>query len=342
MVGWLVLKDPEFKSLTLVRSQTFPHEMRLRIQSRYKGATLTLESSDQQQEIEYVGGLYVLQSEGHFELSRSNVKSTINAKIPSVWHSDPKRVDMVSEPLSLKEIHEIDEELGSGDVQVFWSIDAWGFLEHSAAAKYGLSFALVKIQISSPRRFVINRQDFVKNVLEPADMLRRMFIEVIVEPVDNLDRMKNPEVRRTLKILLDKQKVLAEAYTKFLNARDSVDYRSVINDVRLAVEGLNAEEVRGVLKRAYEVLGIAEETFPGALTKVADEVSSVVIGQRRSRGFTDVVYKFACKLAPHAKTEDDQLYIPRPSKREAEFALLHVLGILNYLIKVLKVYASRI
>lgn len=189
---------------------------------------------------------------------------------------------------------------------------------------------------------MISRQDFVKNVLKPMDMLRRMFIEVIVEPVDQLDRIKNPEARKILKILLDKQKILVEAYTKFINARSSSDYRSVINDVRLAVEGLKNEEIRNVLKKAYEVLGIAEETFPGALTKVAEEVSFVVIGKQdrdKYKGFMDVVYKFACKLAPHAKTEDSQLYIPRPHKADAEFALLHVLGILNYLIKVLKIYA---
>lgn len=197
------------------------------------------------------------------------------------------------------------------------------------------------MRISSPRRYVIGRQNFVKNVLEPADMLRRMFIEVIVEPVDKLDRIKNPDVRKILKILLGKQKILVEAYTKFINARNSADYRSVINDVRLAVEGLNANEIRNVLKGAYEALGIAEETFPGALTKVADEVSSVLIGQRGSRGIMGVVYKFTCKLAPHAKTEDDQHYIPRPSKRDAEFALLHVLGTLNYLIKILKIYTLR-
>ena len=338
VIGWLVLNDPEFKSLTLVRSQAYPHEMRLRLQVKYKGATLTLERSDQRQEIEYVGGFYILQSKGHLELSRSNVKLAINAKVPSVWHSAPTGVEVVSEPLSLREIHEIDEELGSSDVQVYWDINAWGFLGDSAAAEYGVSSALVTMHISSPRRFVINRQNFVKNVLEPADMLRRMFIEVIIEPVDQLDRIKSPEARKILKILLDKQKILIEAYTKFINARNSADYRSVINDVRLVVEGLNAEEIRNVLKRAYEVLGIAE----GALTQVADEVSSVVIGQRGSRGFMGVVYKFACKLAPHAKTEDDQHYIPRPSKRDAEFALLHALAILNYLIKVLKIYALRV
>lgn len=337
-IGWLVLKDPEFESLTLVRSQTYPHEMRLHLRVKYKGATLQRSG---QQDIEYVGGFHILQSKGHLELSRSNAKSTINANILNVWHSGPRDVKLLSEPLSLKEIHEIDEELGSGDIQVYWSLDAWGFLEDSAVAKYGVSSALVSVRISSPRRYVIGRQNFVKNVLEPADMLRRMFIEVIVEPVDKLDRIKNPDVRKILKILLGKQKILVEAYTKFINARNSADYRSVINDVRLAVEGLNANEIRNVLKGAYEALGIAEETFPGALTKVADEVSSVLIGQRGSRGIMGVVYKFTCKLAPHAKTEDDQHYIPRPSKRDAEFALLHVLGTLNYLIKILKIYTLR-
>jgi len=343
VTGWLVLDKPEFRSLTLVRSQTYPHEMRLHLKVKYRGATLTVKRSDQRQPIEYRGGIYIFQSNGHLELSRLNVKLSINAKIPSMWYSSPKDAEVVSEPLSLEEIHEIDEKLGSSDIQVRWDLNAWGFLDDSAAAEYGPSSAsVITMQITSPRRFEINRQNFVKNVLEPADMLRRMFIEVIVEPVDQLDRIKDPEIRKMLKLLLDKQKVLVEAYTTFINARNSADYRSVINDVRLAVEGLNKEEVRNVLKRAYEVLGIAEETFPGALSKVTEEVSSVVIGQKGRRGFMDVSYKFACKLGPHAQTDDkQQYYIPKPSKCDAEFALLQVLGILNYLIKVLKIYALR-
>lgn len=270
------------------------------------------------------------------------MKLAINANVPSVWHSGPRDVKLVSEPLSLREIHEIDEKLGSSNVQVYWSLDAWGFLEDS---KDAMQARIATVRVSSPRRFVINRQDFVKNVLEPADMLRRMFTEVIVEPVDQLDRIKNPEARKILKILFDKQKILLEAYTKFIKASGSADYRSVIDDVRIAVEGLKDEEVRNVLKTAYEVLGIAEETFPSALSKVADEVSFVVIGKQdrgKHKGLMDGVYKFACKLGPHGQTEDAQHYIPRPRKADAEFALLHVLGILNYLIKVLKNFASRI
>ena len=87
----------------------------------------------------------MLESKGYVELSKSNVKLTIDAKVSSVWHSDLKRMRVTSEPLSLAEIHEIDEELGSGDVQVSWSLDAWGFLEESSAAKYGISSTLTKM-----------------------------------------------------------------------------------------------------------------------------------------------------------------------------------------------------
>lgn len=342
VTGWLTLEGSELESLTLTRSQAYPHKMRLKIQVKCKGAILSFqhhnfqEHTSEDQTTEYSGGFYILQSKGYLELSGSSVKLTINASIPKVWHSDPERVVVVSEPLSPSDIHEMDEEIGSGEVKVYWRIDAWGFLEESAAAKCKLpSTTLIKIDVSPRRRFTINRQNFVKNVLEPADMLRRMFIEVIIEPIDDLKGIKDAEAQRILKILFDKQKILIEAYTKFINAKNSADYRSVINDVRLVLEALKAEEMRNVVKKAFEVLGIARETSPGALTKVADEVTSVILEQ------TKKTYTFACKLAPHAKTGKHH-YIPKPSKREAEFALLHVLTTLNYLIKVLKVYALRL
>lgn len=99
---------------------------------------------------------------------------------------------------------------------------------------------------------------------------------------------------------------------------------------------MNTAEIRNVLKRAYESIGIAE----GAVDRVSEEVSSVIIGQK-GKGSMDPVYRFACKLASHGKTEDNKDYIPRPYRHDAEFALLQVMGILNYLIRVLKMYALR-
>ena len=337
MLGNITLNEPKFESLTLVRSPTFPHEMRLHLRVEYGKAILSLASLSQSEEIRYTDGLCILRSKGHFAFSRLNANLDIDAKFSNVWYDNLRHVELVSEPLSLNEIHEIDEALGSGDIQFRWDVEAWGLMEGTTAAKDNITSAFVHVSLSCPRRFDINRQDFVRNVLEPADLLRRMFIEVIFEPIGSLDGITDPEIRRILETLMSKQKILVEAYTKFINASSSNDYRSVISDVRLAVENLNTAEIRNFLKRAYESIGIAE----GAVDRVSEEVSSVIMGQKGNKGSMDTVYRFACKLASHGKTEDNKDYIPRPYRHDAEFALLQVMGILNYLIRVLKMYTLR-
>ena len=338
MVSRIRLEEPEFESLTLIRSGTYPHEMRLHLRVKYRKALLTLDRSDQSKVIEYPDGFYILRSKGQMEFSRSNTSLAVDVKLPSVWYHDPKSVELVCEPLDLRDIHEIDDKLGAGDIQLRWDLEAWGLIEGPVAAECGVPSTFVQVNFSCPRRFEINRQVFVRNVLEPADLLRRMFIEVIIEPVGPLDQIADPDLRKTMGILLDKQRILVDAYTKFVNAARSEDYRSVVSDVRLAIENLNTDDIRDVLKRAYEGIGIAEGAAVG---KVSDEISSVILGQQQNKGSMGPVYRFACKLASHAMTEDHQNYTPRPSKHDAEFALLQALGILNYLIRVLKTYEMR-
>jgi hypothetical protein len=339
MVSKIALNDPAFESLTLTRSETYPHEMRLHVRATYRRAVLILDRSDlpKSEEIEYQGrGFNVLRSIGQLELSRSNTNVMVDASLPTVWYPDPKSIDLVSAPLELSDIHEIDDRLGAGDIQVRWSLEAWALVEVFPQTEGSMSKDFLRVDFSCPRRFEITRQAFVRSVLEPADLLRRMFIEVVIEPIGSLDRIADPNVRETVKTLLDKQRILRDAYTKFVNAEDSKDYRSVISDVRLAIENLNTKDIRDVIKKAYEAIGIAD----GALEKVSDEISSVIVGQGE-KGSMAPVYKFACKLASHAKTEDDQNYTPRPLRHDAEFALLQALNILDYLIHVLKTYNDR-
>lgn len=339
MINRMSFDDPTFESLTLKRSETYPHEMRLHISVKYSKAVLNQDSSGrpQMEKREYKQGLYILRSIGTLELSRSNTSIIIDVGLPDVWYHNPKSIDLVCQPLDLQDIQEIDEKLGAGDIQVRWNLEAWA-LVGDTLAEGNMSKNFVSVHFSCPRRFDITRQAFVRSVLEPADLLRRMFIELIIEPVGPLDQIADPDIRKTMGTLLDKQRILVEAYTKFVNATRAEDYRSVISDVRLAIENLNTDDIRDVLKRAYEGIGIAEGAAVG---KVSDEISSVILGQQQTKGSMGPVYRFACKLASHAMTEDHQNYTPRPSKHDAEFALLQALGILNYLIRVLKTYEMR-
>jgi hypothetical protein len=95
----------------------------------YGEATLTLDSPDQPKGIRYAEGLYVLRSKGSFEFSRPNKNLVIDARFSDVWHHNLRNIELVSEPLSLNDIHEIDEELGAGDIQFRWDLEAWGLIE---------------------------------------------------------------------------------------------------------------------------------------------------------------------------------------------------------------------
>ena len=111
-------------------------------------------------------------------------------------------------------------------MEVSWSVEAYGFLDEEMSRKYSLyPGLLVKMSISSERRFVIASQDFVKNILELADMLRRLFIEVVMEFVDSdlLSRITDVDVREALRILVEKQRMLQDALNKFYRARTASD-----------------------------------------------------------------------------------------------------------------------
>ena len=62
------------------------------------------------------------------ELSGEGGRSTkIGVGIRSGWYPGiTSLTEIVSEPLSLEEIYEINQILGSSDVKVPWSVDAYG------------------------------------------------------------------------------------------------------------------------------------------------------------------------------------------------------------------------
>ena len=273
----------------------------------------------------------------------------IQVGIPSVWHpgGPPTSIEILSKPLSLEEIYEMDQALSPSDIAVYWSIDAYGFLREEYARKYGLDpGSLVHINVSSGRTFIITRQEFVRNVLQPADMLKRVFIEVAVESLDSklLDRIADVDVREALRILLEKQKMLQEALSKLYRASRASEYRDVIDEVRRSFEGIICDTSAGkrvarALTKALKSLGIVHEIESGALDELIEEVKRVILG---GEGLTQNIFSYASKLGVHGKTlKTGKLYEPRPYKRDAEFIVLQAMLVLNYLIKVLKHYALR-
>jgi len=345
---WLTLRDPNLSALTLHRTDTYPRKMVLLLRVQYRKAVLTI---GQQGEREYNGGFYLLTSRGYLELSREGGRSIkIKAGVRNGWHSGiSSPMDIVSEPLSLEEIYEIDQILGSSDIKVSWNIDAYGFLDEEMYRKYGLNPGLVvRINIGRVGYFVITRQEFVRNILEPADMLKRLFVEVVVEPVDDdlLSRITDADVREAIRILVDKQRMLYEALNKLYRARTASEYRDVISEVRRAIEGIvlgtsAGNKIASALEKAFKGLNIAYETEAGALDEVVNELKEVILGMK---SFTNAIYGYASSLGIHATEieKPKKLYEPRPYRHDAEFAVLQAMLFLNYLIRVLKHYASRV
>jgi len=337
---WLKLEAPELEYLILWRSNTYPREMRLCVGAKYQKAILTIERQNKRYEHEYNGGFYALVSTGRLRLSRENVSLEVDAIIPSVWNSGgaPRSIKIVSKPLTLEEIYEIDQALGPNDVQLYWSISAYGFLEEDEAKTYGIPpGTLVPIYIYASRNFIIARQHFVEKVLQPADMLKRRFIEVVLEPVDThiLDKIGDPEVREALRILLEKQKILQGAIEKLYRAGTSSEYKDVIREVRIAIEGLVpgkpiGDKIVNALRKAYKTMNIAREINAGALDELTEELLNVL------KGFSSNVYGYASKLGSHGTTLKSKLsYDPRPYRHDAEFAVLQAMLLLNYMVKAL-------
>jgi len=325
--------------------------MRLLLRVWYRKAILTIGGRQKEPEnYEYDEGFYILTSKGYLELSGEGGRSTkIEVGIRSGWYSGTSSIEIVSEPLSLEEIYEINQILGSSDVKVSWSVDAYGFLDEEMSRRYGLNPGLlVHMNIWIKRSFIITRQNFVKNILEPADMLKRLFIEVVVEPVDDdlLNRITDADVREALRILVDKQRMLQEALNKLYGARTASEYRDVIGEVRRTIEGIvlgtsAGDRIASALKKAFKGLGIIREIEAGVSDDVVNGLKDVLLG---SNSFTNAIFSYASSLGIHASEikKPKKLYEPKPYRHDAEFAVLQAMLFLNYLIRILKYYASRI
>jgi len=345
---YLEFAKPEVEYFDLMRPKPaeHPHEMRLRIGVKYHQIMLHI---DDRREI-YDGGFYIMASNGFISLIGVR-EIKIRASIRGIWHPGKlsNRIEVISDPISLEEIYEIDRALGVGDIRLKWNINAYGFLEEEEASARGIYHVTpIFMSIASLKEFSVSRMDFVKHVLEPADLLRRKFIEVVVEPVDEgaLNNISDPDIREGFRILLEKQRLLNDALEKLQRASNASEYRSVIEDVRKVVEGIVIGKPAGdktaiALKKSFEILGIARETNLGALSDLVEKLSLNIIGKGSNKGFLYNIFEYSSSLGVHT-TIGDKLYEARPDKHDAEFAVLQAMLVLNYIIKTLKKGASRI
>jgi hypothetical protein len=324
----LVIKEPERVSLHLSEKE-YPREIKLELMGYYDKAMLVLDSGSK----EYTHGFYVLHSYGYinFENPTRNVSIQVAAELAQYWISGgkPLSLKIQSKPLSRKEIYEIDTKLTPDDVKIHWSIDAHGFLEENYTREYNVG--LIPIFIGTERLHNISRADFIKNVTERADLLRREFMEVLVEPID-LSYVKDAKIRSALTLLLEKQKLLLGAMNKLKEAKTATDFRGVIDEVRRVVEGLEGlkDPCEGIYQRLY-----IESSDVEAINEASKEMSEAVV-----HGL-NTTYKYASRFGIHTKTLSKKLYTPIPTRIEAEFGVQQAIIELNYLIKLLNAYALR-
>lgn len=258
----LVGSEFDIDDLRLERSKDYPRKIRLSVRVRHSKAIVRIDENGIKDEIHIDSklGFYILKSRGHiiFEDVSGRNRVMVKCRADRVWNPDVKDLWFVSEPLTLEEISEIDEMLNRQDVHVSWEIECWGYLDRPE--NFGLMPGVLSLlTASSSKKFRLARQQFVRKILEPADMLRRLFLEVIVEPVNSreIDRIPDKDIRESLKILLNKQKSLQDALDALARASKSSDYKSVIETVRDVVEGLTQRDIvfKG-LEKAFSYLGM--------------------------------------------------------------------------------------
>ena len=330
------------------------------VTAQYRQPRLIVESQSGQHAYEYEGGFYILASSGWLKLSaKEDVQVRVGVGSDSNWYSSGaafRLLKIESEPLTLGEIYEIYQKVGLSDtIGLSWHIDAYGFLDEESYKRYGIPLGqVVRIEITSSRGSAgyvlpIARQQFVRDVLQQADMLERHFVEVVMSPIDEelLKKIKDDEISNALEVLLNKQKVLQEALEKLYEARTSSDYEGVILKVRQAIEGLvsstpTGRTVSSAVRKAFEGLRIAEELGPGALSELASRLSEILLGGGSEGGLVSAIFHYTSELV-HAtgREEPKKMRVPKPYEHDAEFAVLQAMVLLNYLIKVLESYALR-
>jgi len=336
-----LVSECELVNFYLSQPNVYPRRKFLCIEARAKSIELQINRKKRKYNHAFcILGLYFC-----YILLRSDTELRIQGEVKPGWYSPPFFIKFTSKPLTLDEIYEIYESLKKDRINVEVNVQAYGFLRE--AEKYGLSpWTLTTITLTLNDS--ISKMEFVKNVLEQADMLKRRFLEVVIEPIrqDVLDKVSDPDVREAMRILVKKQNMLQEALESLYKATTYHDYVSTIGLVRNAIEGIikpkkpsemkPSEKIFKAIEKAYRGLGVAEEITPGALDDLVRDLNDVL--DKTSNN----LYKFASKLGSHGKkTGSGKLYNPRPWLHDAEFAVLQAMLFLNYMIKLLQRYVIR-
>lgn len=361
----ITFMDSRFDFLKLETSDSYPRKRQLILKTHYE--KIQLEFSRYSYDLAKIFGsvnFYLLQSKGYIEFSNLDNKRQIriSAKIPEgKYHG--KEFNIVSESLSLEEIYELDKILNSEIIQLNWFIKGYcmldrdfldrlinssnniiqDLLQNLKKSKIYPNSSIIPISFICSQQVKLSRQDFVRDILEPADMLRREFIEIIAEPINEEEINKIPaEYRETLKLLLDKQKILLDALKKFRHANSVEEYRSVISEARNAIEGLTIKKMpelcRQALQNAVKTIPLVRDVNP--LDKI-DNITAGIVGTLigSNMSFSQALFKYSSKLGSHTTQgggEESYFYIPTPRREEAEFAVLEAMLLLNYLIRLVK------
>jgi hypothetical protein len=324
----LIFKEPQLINLYL-SERKYPHELRLSLNVSYNKGVLEINSESR----EYIDEFYVLNSTGYLRLENPtrNVSVEVAAELREFRIAGGKPLSLVinSKPLSRNEIHEIDRKLAPDDLKINWGINAYGFLGESYIKQHNMK--LISIYIGTDSFHEISRSNFIKHIVEKADMLRREFIEVIVEPID-LSYVKEARLKGALELLLGKQKLLLGAMNKLKEAKTATDFRGIIDEVRRVVEGL--ERLKELCEEIYKNLYIESPDIE-AKDKASKEMSEALLHSLKA------TYDYASRFGIHTKTLSGKLYTPIPTKAEAEFAVEQAMIELNYLVKLLEVYVLR-
>ena len=172
--------------------------------------------------------------------------------------------------------------------------------------------------------------DLIKGVLEPATATKRLILEIQLPITETLGT--DEDMRRALTILKQKAELLEEARRALLEARDSTGYRSAIDHVRKAIEGLTlgiqhdktqCSQYNTLCRALEKALRIEAIIDSEDLQKAETELHNTLKGLDE---ISKALYKLASTLGVHAKG-----YTPRPQREEAEIILYIATAYLKYL-----------
>ncbi len=345
MVFSISLEGVRFGSISIERMAGVPNMFILVVRAEYDNAVIHLDPTDPSRNFNYDGELYVLNSRGYLDLAgKETVK--LNVSIGDLWITN-KSFRMVSEPLTLESLYDIEQKLGKGPVDIYWSLQGLVFLKAGEYQQFKMPSIPLILYANPHTHFKISREDFIKNVLQPADMMKRIFIEIIPSKIDPsmTNRIRDPDLRELVDILLKKQHMLLELYEALKNAKTTREYAGIISQIRVSIEGLTKSSSVGkriidVLSRAYKNLSIVEGLEAGAAEKAIEDLIESLFSI--SKGIFDTASVLGAHGSTYGKPKERKNYIPKPYERDAELVLIFAIQLLSYITNVLLHYSSRI